>query len=194
VGNELLVNNAVLLQQRQKQKYIFTKFMFQCLYAQFNSEVNTTFRLRKTHYSRLACFLVINKINLDAALYLFHHVIIFMCPLCEFIFLDCYNTLITSVKFSRDVTTGYNQSVTGCRSQRRQCSCYSTKTHDPHPQIEYDFDEKHIQCILKRVTPPPPLRTAYCLILTMRTAYCLILTLRTAYRLTKENKEKMIVI
>jgi len=25
--------------------------------------------------------------------------------------------------------TGYNQSVTGCGSQRRQCSCYSTKTH-----------------------------------------------------------------
>jgi len=45
-----------------------------------------------------------------------------------------------------------------------------------------------------RVTPPSPLRTAYCLILTLRTAYCLILTLRTAYRLTKENKEKMIVI
>jgi len=121
------------------------------LYAQFNSEVNTTFRLRKTHYSRLACFLVINKINLDAALYLFHHVIILMCPLGEFIFLDCYNTLITSVEFSRDASTGYNQSVTGCRSQRRQCSCYSTKTHDPHPQIEYDFDEKHIQCILKVV-------------------------------------------
>ena len=42
--------------------------------------------------------------------------------------------------------------------------------------------------------PPSPLRTAYCLILTLRTAYCLILTLRTAYRLTKENKEKMIVL
>jgi len=27
------------------------------------------------------------------------------------------------------VITGYNQSVTGCVSQRRQCSCYSTKTH-----------------------------------------------------------------
>jgi len=39
--------------------------------------------------------------------------------------------------------TGYNQSVTGCGSQRRHCSCYSTKTH-PHPQIEHDFDEKHI--------------------------------------------------
>jgi len=25
--------------------------------------------------------------------------------------------------------TGYNQSVTDCGSQRRQCSCYSTKTH-----------------------------------------------------------------
>jgi len=25
--------------------------------------------------------------------------------------------------------TGYNQSITGCGSQRRQCSCYSTKTH-----------------------------------------------------------------
>ena len=25
------------------------------------------------------------------------------------------------------VPTGYNQSVTGCGSQRRQCSCYSTK-------------------------------------------------------------------
>jgi len=39
-------------------------------------------------------------------------------------------------------------------------------------------------------TPPP----AYCLILTLRTAYCLILTLRTAYRLTKGNKENIIVI
>jgi len=28
-----------------------------------------------------------------------------------------------------DVITGYNQSVTGSGSQRRQCSCYSTKTH-----------------------------------------------------------------
>jgi len=28
------------------------------------------------------------------------------------------------------LTTGYNQSVTGCGSQRRQCSCYSTKTHE----------------------------------------------------------------
>jgi len=46
----------------------------------------------------------------------------------------------------------------------------------------------------KRVTPPSPFRTAYCLILTLRTAYCLILTLRTAYRLTKENKEKITVI
>ena len=27
------------------------------------------------------------------------------------------------------ILTGYNQSVTGCGSQRRQCSCYSTKTH-----------------------------------------------------------------
>ena len=27
------------------------------------------------------------------------------------------------------ITTGYNQSITGCGSQRRQCSCYSTKTH-----------------------------------------------------------------
>ena len=25
--------------------------------------------------------------------------------------------------------TGYNQSVTGCGSQRRQCICYSTKIH-----------------------------------------------------------------
>jgi len=28
--------------------------------------------------------------------------------------------------------TGYNQSVTGCGSQRRQCSFYSTKTHVNH--------------------------------------------------------------
>ena len=27
------------------------------------------------------------------------------------------------------IITGYNQSVTGFGSQRRQCSCYSTKTH-----------------------------------------------------------------
>ena len=27
------------------------------------------------------------------------------------------------------ILTGYKQSVTGCGSQRRQCSCYSTKTH-----------------------------------------------------------------
>jgi len=44
--------------------------------------------------------------------------------------------------------TGYNQSVTGCGSQRRQCSCYTTKTHvkqhGPHPQIEFDFVEKRI--------------------------------------------------
>ena len=44
--------------------------------------------------------------------------------------------------------TGYNQSATGCGSQRRQCSCYSTKNlckqHGPHPHIEYDFSEKHI--------------------------------------------------
>jgi len=26
------------------------------------------------------------------------------------------------------MSTGYNQSVTGCRSQRRQCSCYSMKS------------------------------------------------------------------
>jgi len=29
----------------------------------------------------------------------------------------------------RQQNTGYNQSVRGCGSQRRQCSCYSTKTH-----------------------------------------------------------------
>jgi len=46
------------------------------------------------------------------------------------------------------ISTGFNQSVTGCGSQRRQCSCYSTKNsckqHDPHPQIEFDFVVKHI--------------------------------------------------
>ena len=31
--------------------------------------------------------------------------------------------------FSIQVPTGYNQSVTGCGSQRKQCSCYSTKTN-----------------------------------------------------------------
>ena len=31
--------------------------------------------------------------------------------------------------FTLVVSTGYNQSVTDCGSQRRQCSCYSTKTH-----------------------------------------------------------------
>ena len=32
-------------------------------------------------------------------------------------------------RISGDQSTGYNQSVTSCGSQRRQCSCYSTKTH-----------------------------------------------------------------
>jgi len=27
------------------------------------------------------------------------------------------------------INTGYNQSIRGCGFQRRQCSCYSTKTH-----------------------------------------------------------------
>jgi len=27
------------------------------------------------------------------------------------------------------IITGYNQSVTGCGSQRRECSCYTTKTY-----------------------------------------------------------------
>jgi len=39
-----------------------------------------------------------------------------------------------------------------------------------------------------------PLPLAYCVLPYCDPAYCLILRLRTAYRLTKENKEKIIVI
>ena len=35
---------------------------------------------------------------------------------------------ITPAMYAR-LPTGYNQSVTGCGSQRRQCSCYSMKIH-----------------------------------------------------------------
>ena len=38
-----------------------------------------------------------------------------------------------------------------------------------------------------RVTPPPPLRTAYRSILALRTAYRHYLASRTAYRLTTKN-------
>ena len=38
-----------------------------------------------------------------------------------------------------------------------------------------------------RVTPPPPLRTAYCPILALRTAYRHFLASRTAYHLTTKT-------
>jgi len=50
---------------------------------------------------------------------------------------------IKSLKF-----TGYNHSVTGCGSQRRHVVVTQQKNlsrqRDPHPQIEFDFVEKHI--------------------------------------------------
>jgi len=44
--------------------------------------------------------------------------------------------------FITHVITGYNQSVTGCGSQRRHVVV--TQLRDPNPQIEFDFVEKHI--------------------------------------------------
>ena len=45
----------------------------------------------------------------------------------------------------------------------------------------------NIQCNAMRVTPPSPLRTAYCPILALRTAYRHFLASRTAYRLTTKT-------
>jgi len=45
----------------------------------------------------------------------------------------------------------------------------------------------HLVRTLMKVTPPPPLRTAYRSILALRTAYRHFLTSRTAYRLTQKN-------
>jgi len=45
------------------------------------------------------------------------------------------------------IITGYNQSVTGCGSQRRHVVITQRnlcRQRDPHPQIEFDFVEKHI--------------------------------------------------
>jgi len=45
------------------------------------------------------------------------------------------------------ISTGYNQSVTDCGSQRRHVVVTQQKLiliADPHPQIEFDFVEKHI--------------------------------------------------
>ena len=40
--------------------------------------------------------------------------------------------------------TGYNQSVTGCGSQRRHVVVTQRNQRDLNPQIEFDFVEKHI--------------------------------------------------
>jgi len=50
------------------------------------------------------------------------------------------------MKLQPDIT-GYNQSVTGCGSQRRHVVVTQReqrKQRDPHPQIEFDFDGKQI--------------------------------------------------
>ena len=43
--------------------------------------------------------------------------------------ITCMSYILRMFKyFLEHILTGYNQSVTGCGSQRRQCSCYSMKT------------------------------------------------------------------
>jgi len=40
--------------------------------------------------------------------------------------------------------TGYKRSVTGCGSQISHVVVTQRKQRDPHIEIEFDFDEKHI--------------------------------------------------